>query len=264
MPKKIKIPFLARLVIYLLILLSVFVWIFSKTKDNLEINGWWIKNKSDKAIILCHGIGTSKADMLNYIPFLYKEGYNLLVFDFRGHGKNKSKHNSLGFSEINDVFAAVEFIKTKKIDKIGGLGISLGASTLIRAAARTDGFKAIVSDSAFARLDPMIASYAKRLYHLPYWPVVVLVKKVTELRTGFHYDAVNPVDDIKNVHVPVYIIHGLNDSNIPSKNAEEIFAAANEPKKLLMVPNADHVESHSTMQKKYESEVLKFFEKYLK
>lgn len=280
-----------RIIIYSFILFCVFVWIFStvlikplrskitmtpdmfsipyencliKSTDGLELNSWWIENrKSRKCIILCHGFGTNKSDMVGFIPFLYKAGYNLLIFDFRGHGENKSKYTSLGYFEVNDLLGAVNFALKKKISSIGVLGISMGAASGIIAAVKSSDIKAVVSDSAYTDLNSIIRHYAKKFYHLPYFPMVPAVKFVAQLRIGAKYGNTNPLQNIRKLKIPVFIIHGEQDENIPVSNAKALYEAANDPKQLLVVKNAFHVESHSAAQKKYESEVIKFFNKYL-
>ena len=94
--------------------------------------------------------------------------------------------------------------------------------------------------------------------------LIDVIKKVAEIRISAKYDTVNPVDDIKDLKVPVLIIHGDKDENIPVENANMLYESAKEPKKLLIFPGATHVESHSIAQVKYEKEVLGFFKKYLK
>ena len=285
---------MVRIIIYAVIFFGIFVWLFSnifikayrpktsntpatfnisfekitvKSKDGLDLAGWWIPSihgKSRIVIIFCHGLGADKYQVMDYVPFLRENGYNILSFDFRGHGENKSKYTSLGYFEINDLLGAVDFVKTKGMKSIGVLGLSMGAATAIVAAKKTGDINAIVSDSGFARLAPLINRYAKRIYHISFTPLVSLVKKVAEIRISAKYDTVNPVDDIKDLKVPVLIIHGDKDENIPVENANMLYESAKEPKKLLIFPGATHVESHSIAQVKYEKEVLGFFKKYLK
>jgi len=280
-----------RVVLYGAILFLVSVWIFSgillhayrpkntptpqifnlsfekvtfSTKDNVEVKGWWVKNRSNtKCIILCHGLGADKSDMLNYMPFLYKKGYSLLAFDFRGHGESKEKYTSLGYKEVQDLLAAVEFAKTRGAKKIGVIGRSMGGAVALRAAENCPDINAIISDASFARLKDMIKSYAKKLYHVPYFPLVPAATYAAELRSGFDYGAVNPVESAAKIKTPLLLIHGLADGNIPYADSEKIFAAAGGPKKLLLIKNADHIEGLSVDYSNYSKEVLSFLEKYL-
>jgi len=45
---------------------------------------------------------------------------------------------------------------------------------------------------------------------------------------------------VKSLHVPILIIHGEKDSIIVSQHGKEIFSSANEPKKLVLLPNCGH------------------------
>ncbi|OGF44672.1 MAG: hypothetical protein A2452_07935 [Candidatus Firestonebacteria bacterium RIFOXYC2_FULL_39_67] len=281
-----------RVVLYGAILFLVFVWIFSgvllhayrpkysgipavfkipfekitfTTKDNVLVYGWWTTGKTkEKCIILCHGLGADKSDMLNYMPFLYKKGYSLLAFDFRGHGESKEKYTSLGYNETKDLIAAVDFAKAKGAKHIGVIGRSMGAAVSIRTAELSPEIKAVVADSSFACLPDMIKSYARRLYHLPYFPMVPVTVYISELRSGFKYETVNPVESAAKMKTPLLLIHGLEDGNISPDNSRKIFEAAGGPKKLVLVKGADHVESLSADQAGYSKEVLAFFGEYLK
>ena len=284
---------LIRVVLYGTILFLVFAWIFSglllrayrpetwstpivfnikfeeivlKAADNIESPAWSIpaKMKSDKWIILCHGLGADRNDMLNYIPFLHRKGYNLLAFDFRGHGKNNYKYTSLGYNEVKDLLAAVKFAKENGAKNIGVLGRSMGAATALRCAEVCPDINAVVSDSSFATLSSMLRHYAAKFYHIPYFPMVPAAVFLAEVRSGFKYGEVNPALSISKVKTPVLIIHGEADENIPLDNAKLIYTAAAGPKKLLLIPRAGHVEALSTDTKTYEKEVLLFFGEYLK
>jgi uncharacterized protein len=45
---------------------------------------------------------------------------------------------------------------------------------------------------------------------------------------------------LKDVHMPVLIVHGDPDLTIPTDEGRALYAAANEPKKLIIVPGAGH------------------------
>ena len=284
---------LIRIVLYGAILFFVFTWIFSglllrayrpdtaytpamfnikfnevilKTSDNIEAPAWEIpaKTAGNKWIILCHGLGADRSDMLNYIPLLHRKGYNLLALDFRGHGANKYKYTSLGYNEVKDLLGAVEFAKANGAKSIGVLGRSMGGATALMGAGLCADINAVVSDSSFATLNSMIRHYARRFYHVPYFPLVPAAVFLAEIRSGFKYREVNPAVSISKVKTPVLIIHGEADENIPVENAKLIYAAAAGPKKLLLFPGARHVEALSTDTKTYEKEVQGFFGEYLK
>jgi len=233
------------------------------TADKQDLHGWWIKGKNGKSLILCHGIGAEKSQMVNYASFLYRAGYSVLMFDFRGHGENKPAFISIGYAEKWDLDAAIAYLRERGETRIGLLGLSMGASVCLRSASGDPGILAVVADSPFATLNGMLRYRAREL-GIPYWPAVPLVKELAHLRTGFNFDEVCPAEDVKKMKCPLFLIHGLSDDNIPPSNSQIVFAAANEPKELLLVPGAYHVEAHCVVQKEYEAKVITFFNKYMK
>ena len=235
-----------------------------RSKDGFRVNAWWVPGKKKhKAIILCHGFGSDKSGFLGHISFLHKAGYGLLMFDFRGHGESEQKYTSLGYLEVNDLFGAIKFLERKKIRTIGVLGISMGASTAIIAAARTKKIKAVVADSPFAKLGEVIDNYGKKFYRIPSKVVTRLTVWMAELRTGYRYERVTPNEDVKSMNTPLLIIHGKKDALVSLKSIKELYGNAKEPKELLVFNNSGHAEGHESNRFEYERKVLSFFAKYL-
>ena len=53
------------------------------------------------------------------------------------------------------------------------------------------------------------------------------------------------IDKIVDIDMPLLVVHGLADAFMPSRFSEQLFNAANEPKKLLLVPGGTHNNSMS-------------------
>lgn len=146
-----------------------------KTSDNLIIKGWFIhaESKTDKTIIVCHGYPFDKNNILQAVYFL-AEKYNLLLFDFRYFGESQGKYTTVGYNEKKDFFAAVEYLKERNIEKIGAMGFSLGAATILTS--NSEDVKAIVADSSYADVNKMI----ERTYFIfpgfTKWPFVFLTR----------------------------------------------------------------------------------------
>ncbi len=104
------------------------------TSDNLQLSGWYTPSTNGAVIILIHGAGGSKADMLPYTNFLSDHGYGTLAFDMRGHGESEGRINRFGWQGTVDLGATVDYLRTKaEVKTIGGLGISMGGETLLGA-----------------------------------------------------------------------------------------------------------------------------------
>ena len=157
------------------------------------------------------------------------------------------------------MLAAIDYLKSRGIERIGALGFSLGGAVIIMA--DSPDIKAIVSDSSYATLDLMIHSLFRHYRFLRY-PFVFTVKLLSRMVLKFDISSVSPVATIKEVETPILLIHGERDSQIPVKNAYLLHEAAPRSE-LWIVPGADHGEAQALEPMEYEKKVLEFFKKNL-
>jgi fermentation-respiration switch protein FrsA (DUF1100 family) len=213
-------------------------------------------------------VGANKSDFTELAAFLAQRGYFVLLFDFRAHGESGGSRTSLGYHEQEDVLAALGFLKTRaEIDpkRIGIYGFSMGGSAAILAAARSNGFRALVADSAFTSLKDQARTAITGFYHLPAFPFLHLTVLGYELYFQTRVDAISPVKAIAGLSpVPVLIIAGEGDQLIPADNGRKLHAAAKEPKELWIIPHAEHGGTLAAAGSEYEKRVGEFFDKYLK
>lgn len=243
-----------------------------RTEDGVELKGWLVKPpqppRKSPAIIICHGVGANKSDFTELAAALSRRGYYVLTFDFRAHGESKGSRTSLGYHEQKDVAAALDFLRSRQeVDpkRIGVYGFSLGGATAVLAAAKTGGFAAIVTDSAFAGLRDMARTAITGFYRLPAFPFLQLTVLGYDLYFQTDVNKVSPVSVIGTLSpVPVFIIAGDGDELIPVENGKRLFAAANEPKELWIIPNAFHGATLAAAGKEYEKRVGEFFDRNLK
>src|SRR3989339_1089483 len=104
-----------------------------RTSDNIALKGWFIPSRedSDKTLIVCHGWGENRGDMLNATHFLYETGINLFYFDFRCSGESGGSLSSVGYLETRDLDAAIDFLQTTRPETseyLGILGKSMGGA----------------------------------------------------------------------------------------------------------------------------------------
>ena len=94
---------------------------------------------------------------------LFEEGYNLLLFDLRGHGSSEGDQISGGYFERWDVLGAYDYLVEERgvtAGKVGLMGYSMGGVTSILAAVEEPGIAAIVADSPFAAATDLIVQEA--------------------------------------------------------------------------------------------------------
>ncbi|MBE3575812.1 MAG: alpha/beta fold hydrolase [Firmicutes bacterium] len=138
--------------------------VYFRTTDGLRISAWFVPAKPAAAqagrvrgtVILVHGWGGdlgTKGDLLGHAQFLSENGYNALPLDLRAHGESDGKKISFGLDEARDVLAAIQYLRARP-DTAGGnialMGFSMGASTVIMAAAQSKDVACVIANSGYA------------------------------------------------------------------------------------------------------------------
>ena len=133
--------------------------------------------KKIKTILLVHGWNRNLGRMMPYIKQLHPEGYNLFVFDARNHGSSDTDGLSSMPKFAEDIIAALDYLENSLIQKggkIGVIGLSMGGSATIYAAATDKRISRIATVGAFAHpADVMKLEMKKR--HIPYFPICLVV-----------------------------------------------------------------------------------------
>lgn len=232
-----------------------------KSADGFKLSGWFFPNNKTKAtIIVMHGYPADKANLLGIAEFLAKD-FNVLLFDFRSFGRSEGKYSTVGALEKNDLLGAINYlVKEKNITKIGLYGFSLGGAVALMA--NTNNIKAIVTDSAYARLSDMVKHMYSIFLFFKY-PLYYLTKLYGVLFLRINIDDVSPADAIADIKVPIFLIHAEKDSQIPVEEAY-LLHEANKKAELWIVKNADHGMTHTINPEEYEKKVSGFFEKNVK
>jgi pimeloyl-ACP methyl ester carboxylesterase len=123
------------------------------SSDGVSIEGWLLSGHPGRPfIVLCHALGRSKASVLDLAVQLHKDGFNLLLFDFRGHGRSSGKGSSLGVSEKRDIIGAVDYLASlgaAGTDHIGVYGVGMGAHAAVLAAVDRPAIKVLVLDGLY-------------------------------------------------------------------------------------------------------------------
>ena len=229
------------------------------------LSAWFIPAKKPKAtIIYLHGVGDNKMSGLMLAKVLHEHHFNVMIYDSRAHGESGGKYCTYGYYEKHDVQVAIyEAQKKYATGKIGVFGTSMGAAIALQAAAIEPRISAVVAEASFATLRQVTVDYQKRLLRLPWHFLRNIAMKKSESIAHFKHREISPIQSVKNIYVPVFFIHGKNDTFIKYQYSEELYAAANEPKELWLIDDARHSNVHEVGKEEYEEKIVRFFEKYL-
>lgn len=229
-----------------------------------RLAGWvFVPTSPRAAVVVLHGVRANRSDMLARAELLWNDGFAVLAPDLQAHGESTGTHITYGHRESQDVEAAVRYLRRRfPALRVGGIGVSLGGAALALAGRRVNVDAAVleaVYPSIAEALDNRIRSRVGPL--AGFLSPLLLVQ--LEPRLGVKADDLRPVDAIRSMRCPILIINGTKDVHTTVAQTEALFAAANAPKELWLVPGATHVDLARYDPRGYEDHVLGFLERHL-
>jgi fermentation-respiration switch protein FrsA (DUF1100 family) len=246
---------------------SAFGWAYRDVSFHdsagLVLRGWWIPGSRGQTVVMVHGWTSSRQEPMSRAAYLHAAGYNLLVFDLRGHGSSDGGYTTLGWAEPDDVYAAVRFARTQDSGPIALIGYSMGAAAVVEAAAGA-GVKAVVEDSGFATAVDEVRWTFTRVSRLPASPFADPLLALSAADLGVDLARIRPIDAAARLTVPLLAIVGTADTLVPPSQGYALYDAARGPKELLVVPGAGHVGGYSRDPQRYGQAVLDFLATYLR
>ncbi len=256
--------------------------VFPSRTDHLMLHGWFIPGvvspghlTTRETIIMVHGADTNRADpgvgLLDLSDALAKHGLAVLTFDLRGSGYSPTAPTSYGYFEQRDVLGAVDYLQRGAMPypalgrprAIGGWGVSMGAATLLMAAAQDSSLRAIVSDSAYADVMPILQRDipARTQLSSAFTPGVLEAAKAL---SGIDFSAVQPEAVVARIAPrPILFIHGAADTYVTPDNMNELAhaaqAASGAHTQTWLVPKAADGQAFHVAGQAYITRVVAFF-----
>jgi hypothetical protein len=240
-----------------------------KTGEGINLSCWFLKASGNPkgSIVYLHGVSECKIVGLPLAQRLHQQGYNVFLYDSRRHGESGGQHCTYGFYEKHDVSTIIGYLERRAdvlLGRIGLFGSSMGAAVAIQVAALNNKVAAVVAESGFATLRTIFDDYQKRMIKLPWHYLRNIVIRRSEKLAHFKASAVSPVDVIKRISVPIFILHGTEDRLIKYAYSEQLYMNANEPKQLWLIRGADHSNMAEIGGEEYYERILEFFERAFK
>ncbi|MEW5800325.1 MAG: alpha/beta hydrolase, partial [Bacteroidota bacterium] len=217
------------------------------TSQGKKIYGYMVKspNAGESNIILYnHGNRDHLQFYWDRVELFYKMGFNVFIYDYQGYGMSEGEPSEAGV--YSDATAAYANVRSQGFadSSITVYGFSLGGAPAIHLASSVFTPRRLITEAAFASAS-------------------VLTKSATllDLPSSYVMEGEYKNDEkIKNVHTPVLILHGVNDTFIDmEKNGKVLYANANDPKKFISVQGADHSEVPAKMGESVYLQTIKDF-----
>jgi pimeloyl-ACP methyl ester carboxylesterase len=213
-----------------------------RSADGVRLAGWWMPNgKPERApVVILHGLGASKAHMIDYILLAQEQGNPTLAIDFRGHGGSDPSLTSIGFYESRDAEAAMEFVRTRGAGDPVLWGTSMGAVSALLAAARDGSVAGVIADAPFDTYRNTVLHHAKLFYGLSEFPLITLAMPMIEQRARFQVDEVDCLKAAEQIRAPVLVLAGEEDVRMPPEMVRTIYDRAAGQKEFWIIPGEGH------------------------
>jgi pimeloyl-ACP methyl ester carboxylesterase len=238
----------------------------TRTADGLTLRGWYLPTREQRhLIVLVHGMWSSWLEMAGLGRDLHHHGFDVLLFDLRGHGESDTSRLYLGRRERADLRAVMEWAESAGFadDRIGWLGYSMGGSTLLMEAARNPGIQVAVLDSPYADLPKLLETQLSKHSGLPRWfnPGILLAARVIY---GVRTDDLVPIRFARDWgERPLLLIHGESDTTVPVGQAFELAATLGDSCRTLTLPGVEHVQAYMSDPAVYVKTDSAFFDSHL-
>lgn len=228
--------------------------IYLSTQDKTSIHAWFLPAKTELkgSIYFLHGNAENISTHIESVFWLPKEGYQVLLLDYRGFGKSE------GEPDLPEVFQDIDsglswLIDNARHKPIFILGQSLGASLGLHYVATNQEAKkhlsGIISDSAFSNYADIVRYAANRTWIT--WGIQYPASWIM----NYPYSPDQTIDLISPI--PILIFHGEKDTLIPVSHGQILYDKAKEPKYFIR-SQGRHIETF--IEPKNRLALLKFLD----
>ena len=215
--------------------------IFIPTSDGKKLKAWFHKKdlKKKKTLLFFHGNAGNLTNRIYKLNLIKNLDINFLIVAYRGFSGNEGKPTEEGLYQ--DARDTISWLNQQEIEdkQIVIYGESLGTGVSAEVA-QNKKFAGIILESPFTSM----VEAGKHYYF--YLPVSLLLK-----------DRYETIKKLKNIKIPILVMHGERDRIVPFHMGLEVFSEANEPKYSYFPKNDDHM-------MEYNKNLLDVLNKFLK
>lgn len=229
-------------------------------------SGWFFPGlRGAPTIILCHGYGSSRGEILTLATSLQDRQYNVFMFDFIGHGENKG-YSTMGYEEAGELKAALETLaKRDDVDpqRFGVWGVNEGAYAALSVAEASPVIRAVAVESVYDEPSEFLRIQIDRsgLAGIPFLKAMTVRAYDWKMRD---YRYVRPLSEQLPRTQGVFKLF-LESPDEPrlAKDTRDLFLRAPDPKQDAVLSQGNYAGMLDDMKKTYENRILSFFLIYL-
>ena len=228
--------------------------------DGYILHAQFLKNPgdTDRYILISHGYTDNRFGSLKYAFMYLEQGFNVILYDLRGHGLDEPTFCTYTVRERKDLLAMILDSRERypNASLFGLHGESLGAATSIAVLEEKPPVDFVVSDCGFSNIVPVLKVGLKGM-HLPDF-LVDIASVCAKIRFGYSFSEMRPIESLKENTIPILFIHGAEDRLILPEHSERMKEATKGYAELHLIPGADHAMSILTDPESYRKYVADF------
>jgi pimeloyl-ACP methyl ester carboxylesterase len=224
--------------------------------------GWFFPGlRGAPTIVLCHGYGSSRAELLTLVSALQDHQYNVFLFDFAAHGGN-SGATTFGYREGDELRSALDAVAARNDVDPGSFGVwgyNLGAYAALREAERDPRIRALVLDSAYDTPTQMVKIGVERT-GLAGFPLMIRSAEFSFNLLNYQFRNEPPLSARLNAlaTVPILFIQASDDPELGAIS-RNMFLKDPGPREQAIIGLGNFVAMNDDNKRSYENRVVSFF-----
>ena len=228
-----------------------------------HMSGWLLRGTRPGVIVLFHGYARDHHRVWRYAEFLHRDGWTVLAPDFRSSRRANRKPTTLGFWELQDARATLDWLRSRpgfRTCRLGLFGESLGGSVALALAAERRDVSAVAVDSPFAAGATAIADAFRYEAHVPPWPLAPIARVLGRAVTGHDPGALDVIAAERAWGSrPLLLIQSGVEDRFGIAQVNRLEQAADSSAILWRVADAGHNHAWVAHRGEYEQRVRVFF-----
>src|SRR6202165_1689530 len=233
-----------------------------ETADGVHFGAWYFRQPgSPQTIVISPGHKGQRQAVLGICVLLWRQGFNVIAYSYRGMPGSDRRRVTLGIDEVNELQAAIAFApQRRKGGRIGLLGYSMGAVVSLLGGAGEPSIEAFVLDSPFSDLSRLLKENIARLTHLPGGPVVAALDLLLRSRSGHRLAEASPLAILSALEPrPLFFIHGGAHAGTGVPPFPPLLRHYRGPREIWVVQGAPHTGAYFADRELYVERVAAFF-----
>jgi dipeptidyl aminopeptidase/acylaminoacyl peptidase len=187
--------------------------------------------------VLLHGWGQTAESLYPLIAPLHEAGLAVLLIDARHHGASVAEGQPSLRQFADDMLYALDWLSARPDvdgDRLFAVGHSIGGAAALLAGSVDPRIAGVISISSFSHSVTHLRRELRSCY-IPYWPLGRALILYKQLRQGFCFDSVAPVNSIAEISAPVLLVHARDDAEVPLSDALAIYELRRDDRVRLLV-----------------------------